>query len=428
LGTDTSTTPETDARAAWSPATRFAFRFCFIYFLLYLLPRPFMGDPLPRFPLVNRPLYNSWRTLLSLVSEHALGWSSADGNFNLHNAGDAPTDYVRVLCCATIAVCAAIIWSLLLRRSPRDHHRLHALLRFYLRVVLGIAMLGYGLVKVFGTQFAGSPIRLFRPLGQMEPMQLLWNFMWASGQYQFITGIVEVIGGLLLFFRRTTLLGTLVVIGSMANVVALNLSYDVGVKLWSIHLLLIAVFLLAPDATRLAAVLFAPRANALNLWPLNPRRRQVLRVAKTLLILWVFVAFARRRAEVHGQWFPDQAPAAHGVYEVVSFTRNGTSIPPVVTDTSRWRRVVIDRTGDFAVQMMDDSIRSFRARHDDGNQVIELQAGETKTRMRFRFVEVSSGLDVSLERGPEDERIDMHLRRIPDTEFPLLTRKFRWTR
>jgi hypothetical protein len=60
-------------------------------------------------------------------------------------------------------------------------------------------------------------------------------------------GIVEVVGALLLVWRRTTILGALISSAALLNVVVLNVSYDIGVKLYSLHLLLMAAFLLAPD-------------------------------------------------------------------------------------------------------------------------------------------------------------------------------------
>ena len=54
-------------------------------------------------------------------------------------------------------------------------------------------------------------------------------------------GFAEVLGGMLLFWRRTTLLGALILTGVLVNVVApqLRLS-DVPVKLCSLHLLAFA--------------------------------------------------------------------------------------------------------------------------------------------------------------------------------------------
>ena len=82
-------------------------------------------------------------------------------------------------------------------------------------------------------------------------MGLLWTFMGYSGVYSVFAGLGEVIGGVLLFFRRTRLLGALVVAMVMSHVVVLNFAYDVPVKVFSTHLLLIAVLIMTPDRKRL---------------------------------------------------------------------------------------------------------------------------------------------------------------------------------
>ena len=53
-----------------------------------------------------------------------------------------------------------------------------------------------------------------------------------SRPYAIFCGLVETVGGLLLFWQRTTTLGALIVAASMANVAMLNFSYDVPVKLF----------------------------------------------------------------------------------------------------------------------------------------------------------------------------------------------------
>ena len=124
------------------------------------------------------------------------------------------------------------------------------------RFTLATAMLLYGAEKVIPEQF-GTPLPsdLLEPIGEGSPMHLLWTFMGTSIPYVIFTGAAEMLGGLLLAARRTTLLGALVCIGVLSNVVMLNLSYDVPVKLYSSHLLLMAVFLAAPDLRRLAVAL-----------------------------------------------------------------------------------------------------------------------------------------------------------------------------
>ena len=114
-------------------------------------------------------------------------------------------------------------------------------------------MITYGSVKVIKSQFPNPTLdRLLQPFGDASPMGLLWTFMGASESYNIFTGAGEMLGGLLLTTRRTTLLGALVCFGVMSHVAMLNFSYDVPVKLFSMHLLAMALFLMAPDLGRLA--------------------------------------------------------------------------------------------------------------------------------------------------------------------------------
>ena len=68
-----------------------------------------------------------------------------------------------------------------------------------------------------------------------------------SPAYQVFTGVVEVVGGLLLIAPRTAILGAMICLASMTQVFVLNMTYDVGVKILSFQLALMSLFLLAPD-------------------------------------------------------------------------------------------------------------------------------------------------------------------------------------
>ena len=85
--------------------------------------------------------------------------------------------------------------------------------------------------------------------------------MGASESYNVFTGAGEILGGLLLTTRRTTLLGAIVSLGVLGHVAMLNFSYDVPVKLFSLHLLAMAVFLIAPDLRRLATMFLMIRIS-----------------------------------------------------------------------------------------------------------------------------------------------------------------------
>jgi uncharacterized membrane protein YphA (DoxX/SURF4 family) len=124
-------------------------------------------------------------------------------------------------------------------------------------------LIGYGFGKVFLLQFNGRFSELsyyLKPLGSFLPGELMSRFMGQADYYQFFTGVAEVVGGLLLLFRRTTLLGALISVGVMSNVLMMNYTYGFGVGLYSMELLLKGVLLILVDRRRFANFFFLNRS------------------------------------------------------------------------------------------------------------------------------------------------------------------------
>lgn len=147
--------------------------------------------------------------------------------------GDGLGHWIELGCCVVFAVVVTLIWSIA-DRQRKNYAKLHILLRVILRYALGIAMVTYGLFKIFQLQMLPPHVsKLVQPSGDSSPTSLLWIFMGSSAAYSAFTGL----GGVLLFNRCTTTLGSLISLGALSHVVALNLCFDVSVKMWSMNLL-----------------------------------------------------------------------------------------------------------------------------------------------------------------------------------------------
>ena len=280
----------------------FALRFAVCYWLLYCLPSPFSailswtGRTLDQFAAkqwlpdgLSEPFYylggklseghgalESW--LAHLTAESVFG---IEGPLVPPNgSGDTTMSYLVTFDWAVIALALATIWTLLLRKVPRRDASVD-LLRSFLRYVLAFAMLSYGLSKVSmdRNQFSEiAPWRLDKTWGDSSPMGLVWGFMGASRPYTIFAGLGEVVAASLLIWRHTALLGALVAVGVMTNVVMLNYCYDVPVKLYSSHLLVMGMLIAVPDARRLLALL---------LWNRNPTHQGTPSVWAGLRYPWV---------------------------------------------------------------------------------------------------------------------------------------------
>lgn len=332
------TAPAPPRTSSW-PAELWA-RFVGCYFVLY--GHSTLLWVAPKGEWLGTPYQKMWDAIAVFVGEHVLGIEGPIAT-EFNGSGDRTVNYLGVLVTLVLALVATAIWSAIARRRPMSPWT-RDVLRTYARYVLAVTMLSYGLAKVFVSQFSfPSEALMAQSFGDSSPMRILWTFMGASEPYTIFTGALEVLGGLLLLSRRTTTMGALVVMGIMTNVVALNLCYDVPVKQYSTHLLLMATWLAAHDAKRLAAVLVLHRAvEAPAALRMRLPWRQVERArpwVKALVVGWILYAlvepswtYYRESGLVMKAWLGRS-------FDVVSYRVDGEEVPPSLDEPERWRAV-----------------------------------------------------------------------------------------
>ena len=247
--------PQRPPVAGWSRLVRVAFRFWFLYWVIYMLPAPGAVSILDLLPWLGDKVGTvlGWpmHTLAPWVGSHVFHLTGEGANWHPTGSGDTAMNYMQFAIGLVAAIVGAVIWSIVseVRGKRKQYSVAYAWLRLFLRFTLAVTLLEYGFIKVFPLQF--GPLNnygLTETYGDSTPMHLLWTFIGQSRPYMLFGGLMEALPGALLLFRRTSTVGLLVAIAVLANVVMLNFAYDVPVKLYSTHLLLMALFLLLPDA------------------------------------------------------------------------------------------------------------------------------------------------------------------------------------
>jgi hypothetical protein len=262
-------------------------------------------------------------------------------------------------------------------------------------------------------------------------MGLVWTFMGASVAYNVFTGLGELTGGLLLVFRRTTLLGALVCIGVMTNVVMLNFSYDVPVKLYSAHLLLMAVFLAAHDLRRLANVLVLNRpAEPAEDRPLFQRRwlhlgTKVLGVLFVGYLTFTSLQFSYKQAQTYSAAEAAKSPL-YGLWNVEELVVDGKVRPPLVTDANRWRRVMFTGGNRMSFQLMSDSRERYNVEIDPQKRTLAFtKRDDPSWKSTLSYARPQPKLLVM--QGTFDGRqVRARLRQGEIPKFLLTTRGFHW--
>jgi NADH:ubiquinone oxidoreductase subunit K len=415
----------------WSPMRRIVFRFVFSYLVLYNFPFPL--DSIPWLgPILTQPYTDLWNALVPWVGKHLFHVTIT---VRPNGSGDTTYNYVQVFCYLVIALAAAAVWTLLgafwvKKRTQRlDYDRLSEGLRTYVRFALGLTMISYGASKVIPAQFPQPGLdQLVQTFGEASPMGILWTFMGASPSYVVFSGLAEMVGGLLLMVRRTALLGALVCIGVMVNVVMLNFSYDVPVKLYSSHLLAMAFFLLLPDLRRLTNVFLLNRP-AEPITPHPPLTTGWLRRAAPFLVAVLAVAYTGYAlygsydgSKQYGNRAPK--PPLYGVWNVDELEVDGVARPPLLTDATRWRRLVVSYPGVIGVQLMDSTSAYYRL-YLGKRRLALAKFDDPQWKPSFSYREIAPGL-LALEGTLDGKRTRIKMRRVPDAAFTLTNRGFHW--
>jgi hypothetical protein len=411
--------------ASWSAAHRLGFRFIFAYLVLYLFPFPLDLLPWPA---------QWWGALQEVVARfteiRVFGLADAVPIVPT-GSGDTMAAWAIQTAWLLLALGAAIVWTILDRRR-RDYRRLHEWLRVYVRFALAGIMFGYGFAKIIPNQMpAPSLERLVQPWGEFSPMGVLWSFMGYSSVYQIFTGFGEALGSAFLAFRRTATLGALLLSAVLANVVLMNYTFDVPVKLYSTNLLLMALFLLAPDVRRLLDLLVLGRQPAPPVHEHLFLSRRWRIAAVVLAVLYVgynsyggLTAGLERYRQATG---PD-APKlpVFGIWDVEEWRRNGVVRPPLLSDSSLVRRIVFGQLNRAAFRTMADSVERYSVTADSAKRVLTLKGRFGPDLMRtISYVRLESDRLILTEVVGSDS-IVMRLRRVDERRFPLLTRGYHW--
>lgn len=271
-----------------------------------------------------------------------------------------------------------------------------------IRVVLSLAMIAFGMVKVIPAQFITFtlPGEMLVPLGESSPSGMLWKFMATSTPYTVITGVVEVLGGVLLIVRRTVLLGALVCLVALIQVSILNIAYGVPVVLVPLVLLAMALAVSMPWWSRLIDVLFRNRDSAALPETAGAGRR--IRLAGTAVHVAAAVlvaAFLGANGIRTYHDYTERLSELDGVWAVDEFRGDGPRWVRVgIEDRPASRRLVLARdTGDLVT--LD----------------LTVQAAESVLRVGEWTVRYAQPSDTALLLTGEFDgaAIDVTLRRIP---------------
>ena len=421
----TTTTPET---RDWSTLQKIAFRFFFVFFILYVILEPNgivpYSESLTEFYL---------HPLVVAVPWAAKNWLHINITVNSYGSGsgDRTFDWLIYSAIIMIAAVSCAVWSAI-SRNVRNYNKMLYWLCTVIRYYTGITMLCYGGVKVIKLQFSDpNPMRLIEPVGDLSPFSLAWTYMGHSVGFNYFAGLAEVSCGLLMFWRRTTTLGAIMGFVIAGNIVAINYCFDVPVKLLSTTLTLMFTFLLVTDSKRLIN-LFITNKTALPA-DFTPHRFRakwknttltVIKYAIIALVVFGDTYNFTKAEKMYGR--KAKLPQLYGIYNVQYFIRNKDTLQPLITDTIRWHKLMFDKFENGAIKLMNDSLKYYAIKQDSVKHTLKLNTfADTAHKMIFSYVVIKP--DTLMLKGTwKKDSIKVKLVKYNYNKIPLLNRGFHW--
>ncbi len=233
---------------------------------------------------------------LSQFSDNISGWQ-----YGLFNSWSGTFWFISVI--LTFSIIAGGVWHM---KDPNRESQVHRFLETFIAFYVAYMIFGYAFAKLLKTQFQAPNYVLDTPIGELNGFWLTWTYFGFSQTFAYILGWTQILGCVLLLFRKTRLLGTFVLIPVMVNICLIDHFYSISPLAYfnALHYTFLLCFILSLDAPKLIALFFGTE-NSLKytnwkFWTLNGIRLLVVLLAFNRI--YSLKASFQPKTKINGVW------------------------------------------------------------------------------------------------------------------------------
>ena len=229
------------------------------------------------------------------------------------------------------------IWQRKEQKGKINSERLRSWIGGIIRYWLAASICMYGFAKILKTQFEQSLSTNDSLVQSLSGFDLTWNYFSHSYTLAVIIAILQIGGSVLLLFRRTTLLGVVILFPVMFNILLINWFYQIAAYAFlnSILYTLGLFYLFVFRWKDIKAILFKPVYTypAIRLGFVKYLLR-IFVVIYPLLVIYHF-AYTNKPLFLVGKWQVDQ------------MIRNNETLQSNawLTDSTVWKNIYIEENG-----------------------------------------------------------------------------------
>lgn len=332
-----------DNKPGWTVGQKFALRVSAIFF--FIMSIPWSAEWYKNLFGINW-LHIHYRDIYDIARFNPNFVRFSNTSYNL-------LGYADWLLILAIALVGAGIWTVAeSKKSKLNYDTLYYWVRVIVRYRAGIGIIGFGYTKLFPTQMPYPSLGLLNTnFGDFTAQKIYWLSVGIVPWYQVFAGLVELLAGTLLFFRKTTTLGAALLLGALGDITYVNFAYDGGVHIYASYFVLFSAFLLWYDAVPVYNLLVKERFTTPSSYlpSFSQKWLRVSRVGLKVATIFIFLVYLFYAEVLNFKYDPYKQPAVKGVsalrgnYHVSEFKINGENVPYNPLDTVRWKDVTFEK-------------------------------------------------------------------------------------
>lgn len=384
-----------------------------LYIFIYGFPFPLDNIPFT-YEIFSKYIIQLKTSFTLFFGKSILGIETLE-KIEMTGSGDTTFDYVMIpaMICVSFTIGLILFAIKKVRTNANEFYKWSLV---YARYFVGLTLISYGVAKFLVGQFPGPSLYSVDVLyGEMSPMGLAWRFFGYSDTYKIFMGLSEILAGFLLLFRRTVVLGALVSIAVCTNIVLVNFSFDIPVKLFSSHLLVFSFLVLLPSLKSIFDFFLLQKNTTLGtLTPYFTKRKyQIIWLLLNIYYVGV-IPITRMFGHYQGQKFRVHQNEWDGIYSGFE------------ADESRaWERLLVE--GNYLVLITENGNREWININEvlPEGKISLKNAGNEEKPNELTIKELSEKeYELELRIGNKKPKVNGKRKRISD--YPLVQRGFHW--
>jgi hypothetical protein len=332
---------------SWNNYELILFRIAFFFFIFLSVPNN---------PEWYRHTFNiDWTNLHYRDLYDICRFGSGINFFGNKIFGSTLYGYANWIITLIVSAVTGLLWTIWdNRKSTRteEYDNLYYWLRVIVRYRAALGIIGFGFTKLLPVQMPYPSLGLLNTdFGDFTAQKIYWMSIGIVPWYQIFAGVVEVLAGAFLFFRGTTLIGSVLLFGALGDIVYVNFAYDGGVHGYSSYFVLLSGFLILQYIPALYKLVILEQPVKFSpYYPVFSKGWQVYsRIGLKAGIIYVFLILFFYLQVINFQFDPYKQPSTPGVkqlrgnYAVTEFRINNKVIPFNPLDTVRWQEATFEK-------------------------------------------------------------------------------------